>query len=189
VQVGRHRDAEVEQLDDLAAVGHAGEEEVRRLEIAMDHVRRVRVRQGLERLERVVDRLRRRQRPGAREHLEILALEVLHHEVRRAVRQHPRVHHAHDVLAGDAGDGGRLDGEAVQRLRRREHAREHRLQRDALPQDHVLRLVDDAHAALAGDAVDPIPARDHVTDERSAFGGLRAGHQRARIRCLWGPRG
>ena len=62
--VERLRDPEVEHLHAGRAVGAAGEEQVRRLEVAVHDAGRVRLGDGLARLEHVVDRLLERQRPA-----------------------------------------------------------------------------------------------------------------------------
>ena len=106
LDVGHLRDAEVEHLDAGAPVGAVCEKEVRGLEIAMDHPERVRLGERLGGLEQVVDRqLGREAALLLEELLEVLSLEVLHDQVRRAAGQRRHVAHAHHVLAANLDCG------------------------------------------------------------------------------------
>ena len=133
----------------------------------------VRVREGLERLEQVVDDLGERQRPlDGEQLLEVAALEVLHDEERRARRRGAGVHDAGDVLARDARGGLRLAREALDDQLRGRGVGQEDLHRHALLEHEVLGRVDDAHAALAGDLLEAVLAGDDVAD----LGHLVLGH-------------
>ena len=106
------RDAEVEDLHARRAVGRLGDEEVLRLEVAMDDAELVRLADRLARLEEVVDGLVDRQRaPRAEDLREVAAGEVLHHDVRRAVRERADLEDADDVLALNRCGGAGLADE------------------------------------------------------------------------------
>ena len=111
-------DAEVEDLDERRAVGPRGEEEVRRLEVAVDDAERVRLGDAP-------------RTPGGRsstasatasapalrdEVAEVAALEVLHHHVGRAGLERADVDDAGDVLALELHGRARLAEEARDRL-------------------------------------------------------------------------
>ena len=130
--------------------GLVREEQIRRLEIAMDDAERVRVREPLERLQRVVDGVADRQLMlEPQELLEIAPVEPLHHHVRQAVDEHADVHHARDVRAVDARRGARLGEEPLDDLRQARQLRREELHRDRLVEQHVVRCKHDRHPAFA----------------------------------------
>ena len=148
------RQAEVGQVGVLAA-----EQDVGGLDVAVDQPGRVR---GVERARDLVDDQRRPQRVqpalGAQQLVQVGARHPAHHEVQPAVllarlvdrdhvrmidrRRHPRL--ALEALA-EARVGRVLGGD--------------QLQRDRAPERELGGAVDDAHAAAAGDRLDPA-ARD-----------------------------
>src|SRR5690606_14321257 len=88
------------------------------------------------------------------------ALEQLHHEVGRAVREVAEVGDGGDVRVAYARRRLRLADEALDdRLHARELGAEH-LDRHALAEPLVRDLVDDAHAAAADDALDEVAIVD-----------------------------
>jgi hypothetical protein len=76
-----------------------------------------------------------------------LAIEVLHDDERRAVRQRANVEHACDVLALDLGRRSRFTREALDQLFDHERFGAEKLQCDALAELHVQRGDDVAHSA------------------------------------------
>ena len=106
-------DPEVDELEHGFAA-REGDEDVLRLEVAMDDAERVRRLEGLEDLDGVLasDRHRELSLPldDARERL---ALEELHHDVRVTVGGAIDVDDLHDVRAPDLGDDPRLLQEAL----------------------------------------------------------------------------
>ena len=105
---------EVEHLHERRAVRALRHEEVRGLEVAMDHALHVRLGQRLHRLEQVVDGDEHRAaRLGARHSaIEVGAVEELHHDVRRAVQERAHIEDAYRMLALDLARGLRLTLEA-----------------------------------------------------------------------------
>ena len=98
------------------AVGAARDEEVRRLDVAMDDAERVRLGDALARLQHQIDDgLRHLRAVVAQDLVEVVALEVLHHHERRAVGHRADVHHARDVLAAQPDRRLRLAQEARDR--------------------------------------------------------------------------
>jgi hypothetical protein len=77
------------------------------------------------------------------------ALEVLHHEVRRAVGGGAGVGDVDDVRVADLRRGARLAPEPLDQVRHAAVARVQDLERDPLADVDVLGEVDLAHAALA----------------------------------------
>ena len=161
------RDPEVQDLDARAAVRAMHQKEIGGLEIAMHHPEGMRLGQRLGGLEHVIDRRVDRERPVLLEQvLEVRALEILHHHVRRAAGQRGDVEHAHDVLAPDLGGRASLpkkpgdEGRVVRELGEQE------LDRKALLEVQVLRREDDAHAALTEDGPDAVLVRKHIVGGR-----------------------
>ncbi len=164
------------------AVGAGHEEEVRGLEIAVDDVERVRLGERAARLVGEGHGLL----PGelaaalAGERGDVGALQVLHHHEGRAVLQRVDVHHAHDVLAGEAERGARLAEHARGHGVVVEERRVQHLDRDELVEAEVARLEHEAHAAAAEDALDRVFAREDAIDpggvaHRFRDGALRGG--------------
>ena len=102
-RIDRFGEAEVDDLDARAPVGAAREKEIRRLEVAVNDAVRVGLGDRLGGLEDPVDRGRNGDRsPVGHDLLEVVPLEVLEHQIRRAALERPDVEHAHHVLALDA---------------------------------------------------------------------------------------
>jgi hypothetical protein len=111
------RDPEVEHLHEGMSVGLARQEQVSRLEIAMDDLRGVRLRDRFARLHDPLRDLARGKRTACAElGREVAAFEVLHHHERRAVVEHSDVDHARHVLAVDLRGGSRFTREALDDL-------------------------------------------------------------------------
>ena len=150
--------AEVEQLDAMRR-----DEDVRRLEIAVDDA------SGMERGQRRqharADRRRPRhaQRPLDHEVGQGVALEQLHRDEELALVLADLVDLA-DVGMADAGGRPRLAPEPLARALVARHRRQH-LHRHRTPEPFVVRRIHHAHAALAqlaGDRIVPQPAREPV---------------------------
>ncbi|MFO0634431.1 MAG: hypothetical protein U0168_16415 [Nannocystaceae bacterium] len=169
--VGDLGDAEVEQLDEVAAVGALHQEAVRGLEVTVDDAARV---GSLERADDLQHQLARA-RPGeaplaTQHHREVLALEVLHREEHRAAGHRPEVDDVDDVLVRDHRCRARLLQEAIDvGLLAAELLLEH-LERDLLPQGHVLGQIDRAHATVADHLQHAEAIVQHRPDE--VFGTL-----------------
>ena len=95
-----------------------------------------------------------------------LALEPLHHDVRRAVGELAEVEHVDDVLVLDRRRRLRFVEEARHDFRVASQVRQEHLHRDAPPQPRVLGEIDRAHAAFAD-----LAANDVVTDRLSNHRG------------------
>jgi hypothetical protein len=166
------RDAEVEHLHRGPARRARRQEQVRGLEVPVDHAQRVRLGHRLARLEHEAHALGHGQRAAALEGLrEILPLEVLHDHEGHARRQRPHVEHAGHVLAVDANRGARLAQEALHDLGVARDLGQEELERDALVELLVDRRHHHAHAALAEHAVDPVLAGDEVSNAHRAVRG------------------
>ena len=158
-------DAEVEQLH-LAGARH---QDVRGLQVPVDDERLVRVLRGLadaaEETQAIVDG--QPVRVGVRR--DRRAVDVLHHQVRRALRCVAGIDQAGDVGMREAGEDVALGREAEGAVRARRAS--HQLQRDALLVLAVVALgqVDGAHAAVAEDVHHP-PRAEADTDERIRVG-------------------
>ena len=110
---GQLGDTEVQHLDPDPLPCPARQEEIGRLDVAVDHARRVGLGQRLTRLQHVRHRLRHRERPpGAELVREIAPFEVLHQHVGLAVRRGAHVEHLDHVLAPEARGDPRLAHEA-----------------------------------------------------------------------------
>ena len=70
------------------------------------------------------------------------------------VAQGAGVHDAYDVLAGDSRDRRRLEGKALDGLAGRHCPGKEGLEGHTLPEDDVLRLVDNPHPTAAEDPLD-----------------------------------
>ena len=125
---------------------------------------RVRLGDRLARLQHVADGAGHRERAAPRHGFgQILALEILHHHVRRARRERADIGDARDVLALDLHRGPCLANKPVHDLRMTEHLRQQELERDTSLQLHVRRRDDHAHAADAEHALDAILAVEDFT--------------------------
>ena len=118
-------DAEVEDLHERrVVVVRLREEDVVRLDVAVDDARRVRAAERLAALRQDVDGLvqRDRARRGGRG-LQALAVEELHRDVRRAVLERAVVEDLHDVARPELRGRLRLGVEAAERLGRTARSR------------------------------------------------------------------
>ena len=141
------REAEV---DESPAV--RGEEEVRRLHVAVDDARVVQRGEGLEQVEGQRDRLFGGQRPALQPRRQGLAGEQLHDDVGLGVVLADLVDRA-EVRVAHPGGGPRLAQEAAAR---RVVGALQDLERDVPAERLVLGEVHSAHAALADDPHDPV---------------------------------
>ena len=93
---------------------------------------------------------------------EIPAFQILHHDVRRAVRKRADIDDSRDVLALDLHRGPRFPSEAGHGLAVVECLRQEKLQRHFLVELHVMRGDDHAHAPGAENSFDPVFAGEDV---------------------------
>jgi hypothetical protein len=162
------RHAEVDDLREERIEIALHEEHVVRLEVPMDDPRGVRLRQALEDLGDDVHRVGERDAPRTAEALpEVLAAKELHHEVRAAVLR-AGVEHRDDVRTLDGAHRPRLAREAADHLLVGGELGIDELDRDALAEAEVLRLVHRAHAAVADEPPDHVPAGERLADQRLA---------------------
>ncbi|EYF02008.1 Hypothetical protein CAP_7626 [Chondromyces apiculatus DSM 436] len=175
------RDAEVEDLDARGAVVAAGEEEVRRLEVAVDDAEGMGFGHGVASLQDVVGDVGGGDGAAlAGEAAQIAAFEVLHDDVRDAGFEAADVVHLGDVLALELHDGAgfaeeALDSDGVLAL-----GVVHQLEGAHFVEVEVGGGDDGAHAADAKHVVDAVLARDHGADGNG--GAPRVGH-----RCCMPP--
>ncbi len=146
-QLRRHepRQPEVEQL--YAPV--IGDEDIRGLDVAMDHVVRVRELEPLADLDRQIELVCQAQ-PIVAGHpaLEILAVEILHREVGEALVL-TEIVNGDDVAVGKLPGGARLAEEPLAEIRVLVDRSRDELDRDDALQQGVVGAVDHAHAPLA----------------------------------------
>ena len=125
------------------------------------------------RLEDVRHGLRSGERPVAPEDaLEVLAIEVFHHDVRRAVRERADVRDARHVLAVDLRGRARLAREARGEVGLGGAGGEEELESDALLELEVRRGDDDPHASHPEQALDAVLPRDDVALPDGADGSV-----------------
>ena len=165
------RDAEVEHLGDLVVVvRRADEEDVLRLQVAVDDARVVRALQGAADVPDDPRRLLQRERAEALDALvERLADEELHDHVGPPVVGHAVIEDLDRVLALDRRRGAGLGHEARARLLALDVLRIDELDRDASAQAAVAALPDRPHAAPADEAQDLVLAGDQTCDGREGI--------------------
>ncbi len=160
------RHAEVEELRERRAPDALREEDVLRLDVAVDDPLLVRRDEPRKDLGDDFDHVVERKAPFALDSIRHrLADEALHDEVRAPVVEGPEVVDLADVGVADRAGRARflveaLHGDLLSRLRGVEH-----LHRDAAPERHVLRLVDGAHPPLAEDRANQVLPADRPSDQ------------------------
>ena len=157
-------DAEVEDLDQRGAVAAPHDEQVRRLEIAMDDTAGVRLGDRGAGLDHVADREPGRKRSALDERCEVVALQELHHDVRQAVGRAPDIEHAAHVIGAKAGCRARLVKEAIGDGLIARELGAHHLHRDLLLELEVGRGHDDSHPADPDHSVDSKPPGDDIAN-------------------------
>ena len=163
---GHLREAEVEQLDEVAPVGALEQEDVVGFDVAVDDVELVRAGERGRHLHRDVHRARLGHR-APRDHVgEADAVEELHHQVDVPVVGLPVVGDVDDVLVIDpvGGLGLTQEAPAVGLLERELLAEE--LDRHVAPDHLVACAIDRAHAARADALDDHVATADGSADER-----------------------
>ena len=159
----RAGDAEVGDLGGALLV----DEDVLRLDVAVDDAARVRGAERAGDLDRVGDRLVDRQAPHAADPLlERLALDVLEDDVGPAVLL-ARVDHADDVRVVELGDGARLAPEALELVGVRRDLAVHELDRDLALERRVERAIDRRHPTGADLGVEAVAAVEARADQRA----------------------
>ena len=162
------RDAEVEELHEQRAVVAGREEDVGRLEVAVDDAGRVRLLEAARHL--VADHHAGRDVEALvalEAALEILAGEVLHDHVEADPGVGADVEHVDDVLALDLPEREGLTTEASDDELALLHRLVDQLDRDLLAEIEMDRLADDAHAADAEHATHLVLPADGESDERA----------------------
>ena len=168
--------AEVEDFDDgLGVPRHRDEEDVTRLEVAVDDALQVGRRdRGAELPHDVQDRGLGQAAAHLDEEVERLAVQELHdHEVQ--ARFGPEIDDADDVRVLHQRQHPRLAGESLDGVVIRLAIRQDRLDRDRPPQVDLGGPVDDAHSAFADLALDTIRPFEDAPDQRVGFLGGRHG--------------
>ncbi len=178
-------DAEVQHLEQPLPAVALRQEEVRRLDVAVEDALRVGLLQAQARLH--ADAQGEPLGEGAEpreEALHVLADQELHGEERRAGSLvPPRVEDLHDVLGLDDARGPRLLLEAAHRARIVAQVAGDHLEGDALARPVVARLVHGAHPALAQAADDGVLA----SDDLSSHAAREDKRERTRGRACGGP--
>src|SRR3954467_13666890 len=124
----------------------------------------VRFRDRLHGFEDVADGFRDGQRAAPEQLLlEVVALEQLHHHVRRALLERTHVDDAADVLALHARGSPTLAAKTRRRLTLLEDVRVQELERDRLIELEVPGPDDEAHAAGTEQTIDAVPPADDVS--------------------------
>ena len=174
---GELRDPEVEDLDQVGVVvGATREEDVVRLDVAMNDAGRVSAPERLAALDEDLDGLLQRHGAGAvNSRIEVLPAEKLHGDVRRPVVERPVVEHLDDVTRAQLGGRLRLGVEASERLGGADELPRDELDRDGLPEPRVGRGPDGPHPALADDGLEPVLTGDDCSRRNER--GRRSAHQ------------
>ena len=152
---GPPREAEVEDLGPLSD----GQEDVFRLEVAMDDILAVRRGEAFGNRRRDLDRRAPRQRALEQAGSECLPFEELHHREQRVFGARELVDR-HDPGVRQRGDGARLPLEPLTRLGIGRQVFGEHLDRDVPPEPRVERAIHDAHAAGAQRLDDLILAKE-----------------------------
>jgi hypothetical protein len=157
-------DAEIHELHHALAVVALGEEEVRRLDIAMHDPGGVRLLQPSASLRHDARReLRREWAEAIEDFTDILAVQELHHEEGRAALD-PDVEDLRDVLGLDLARRSRLDLKALEELRVGRVLGRDDLDGDAPPGPRVASLEDGPHSSLPKEAGHGVLSRENLAD-------------------------
>jgi hypothetical protein len=175
--IGQLGDAEVEDLDPASG----GEQEIGRLEVAMDHPGRVHRRHRRERVPHQRHRARWCQRPTREHRRQRLAVDPLHDHVRAAIGDDAGGEGRDDAVVTDPIGGARLVDEALGGRRIEVGGQD--LDRDLGADRRLHAQVDHPHAALA-EAVDEAIAGELGAEQR--IGSARRG-RRHRLRGRSNP--
>src|SRR5262249_37629043 len=144
--------------------GLACQEEIRRLEIAVNDPERMRARERVDGLEQIRTGLADLEPAAAsQDAIKVLAVEVLHDDVRGAVDERTDIEDPHDVLTLHARGRARL---AYEPLRGKAAGRigAQKLERDALVQRYVARGIDDAPRALTQHPLENVLVSNHLAE-------------------------
>jgi hypothetical protein len=157
-------DAEIEDFQDRVTVVATRQEEVRRLDVAVDERQRVRFGEPLARFEHEPNGLGRSERTDSSEkRFEPDAFEPFHDEVRFAALERAHVVHPRDVLSLEERCRTRFVHETHHEFRVALEVRANDLQRHLRFESQVGRLEHDPHTAFADELADSITAADEVT--------------------------
>src|SRR5262249_43084257 len=150
-------EAEVDHLHEVAARAHRLEDDVLRLQIAVDDLERVRLAERGEHLTEDVDDATERERPLLVPHArEVAPAQELHDEVELLVGGLAEVDDADRVRVIEAARCARLRDEARDRALLPDEVRVHDLDRDGSTEVRLLRPVDTAHATDADELDDDV---------------------------------
>ena len=156
-------DAEVDQLEHLAALVVAGDEDVLRLQVAVDHALAVGVLEAAEHLQDEADGPLGR-RGSVEDVLQLGALEQLHDEVLHALVGGAELGDLDAVGVVEAGGALGLAVEAFDELGVATKVGVEDLDGDVAAQQDVAAAVHRSHAALADERVEAIGAREDGAD-------------------------
>jgi hypothetical protein len=162
--------AEVDDLDEVGVAGAGDEQDVLRLEVAVHDAHRVGFGEGVADLRGDAEDAG----PGqaavlADDRREVVAAEVLHHEVGQAAPV-PVVEHLHGVDVHQLGGGLGLAPEAREHLLALAEGAVEDLHGDGLADGDVLGTVDGAHAAAADQRDEAVAVGDDLADQRIGEG-------------------
>jgi hypothetical protein len=161
------RDAEVEQLGLLAPGVVACEDDVSRLEVAVDDAVAVRRRQRRQHLVGDAGDARPAERPVALDAGgQRVSLQELHHHAGAAVRQGLPVGHLHHVRVAQPADQLRLAAKARHLLAIARQVADQPLERERAAQVDVLDLVHLPHPAAPEAPQHPVAATHELADQR-----------------------
>ncbi len=161
------REAEVDDLHEVAAAAHRLEDDVLGLEVAVDDVEVMRFGERRERLSEHVDHAPERERPVLVRHArEVFAAQVLHDEVELAVVGLAEIDDRDRVRVVQSARRARLGDEARDRVLFAREVRVNDLHRDRATERRLLRAIHAAHAADADELEDHEPARQRAPDQR-----------------------
>ncbi len=175
---GHLRDAEVEDLDDVALPVALDQHDVLGLEVAMDDAGGVRVLEPAQDLAMDRERPRGRHRPGRDRLGQRLARQELHHQEQRALGRAAEVGDGDDVRVREPAGRLGLALEAARELFLAAQLGQQHLDREIAPHHRVLGAVHGAHAADADAADDAVALTDGDADERVGDGPAAARTER-----------
>src|SRR4029077_9194112 len=166
--------AEVQDLDEIRSTAESDEEQIARLEVPVHGAAAVRVRERIAGLDDDARSKLRSDGTTAKARRKRLALEVLHHDVRRARTVARDVHDADHVGALDARRRTRLAQQASLRVRSQAAFRAKQLYRAELAEVGVWCAHDTSHAARAEYPLDQVAPTDQRARGRPGVDDLAA---------------
>jgi hypothetical protein len=166
VQLAHLREPEVDHLHEVAARAHRLEDDVLRLQVAVDDLEVVSFGERRHHLHQDVDDAREGEQPVfVRDAREVSPAQVLHHQVELAAVA-AEVDDPDRVRVVQPGGGARLRDEAGRGVLVPQEVRVHDLDGDRPAEDALLRPVDSAHAAYPNELLDDVAAGEGGPDQR-----------------------